>query len=77
MVSPKPLCQPVGDHLQNVVLDHDRCGKLRIVGREAVSVVHEEMVEVREYAGGHIFISALLECGFYLRKLLGHRLLVT
>ena len=46
IASSKPMREPVRDHFHDVRTHHYRRRQLRIVGREAVGIVHEEMVEV-------------------------------
>ena|GEM_PF-4019119 len=47
--SPELLREPVGDHLYHVGPHYRRRRELRIVVREAVGAVHEQMVEVRQH----------------------------
>src|SRR5215471_3501696 len=61
--SPESLREPVDDHFHHVAPHHDRRRELRIVAREAVGVLHEEMVNVRHHARSHVLVSALLERG--------------
>ena len=61
--STEPLCEPVGDDRYHVVPHHYRRRELRIVLWEAVSVLHEEMVDVRQHLRSHILVSAFLERG--------------
>src|SRR5688500_10065545 len=74
--SPEPFREPVGNHPDDVGAHHYRRRELRIVAREAVGVLHEEMVEVRQHARSHVLIAALLERSLHQCYLLGHRLLV-
>ena len=47
LASPKPLREPVDDHINRVGSHHHRWRELRIVTREAVRSLNEEMVDVR------------------------------
>jgi hypothetical protein len=61
--SSESLSEPVGNHPYHVGPHHHRRRELRIVTREAVGVLHEKMVEVRQHARSDVLVSALLECG--------------
>ena len=63
--SPEPLREPVDDHLHRVGPHHHRRRELRIVAREAVGVLNEEMVDVRYHPRSHVSVSALLERGLH------------
>lgn len=77
ILSPQPQHKPISNHLDCARLYHHRWRELTVVFGEAISILHEEMVEPRQNMRRHVSIAAFLKSRLHQGHLRRNSLLIS